>query len=143
MTVDPERATDSRLGNGPAGAPALKISNAVGRVHKALIGRGPTSVKTHIAEDAVICVLEGGFTQAEQTVWEDAGKRAVLEMRLHLQDAMKPAIVDAVEAIVGRRVRSFMSANDPGNNVHAEILVLEPRSATVGLQRDGVADPTE
>jgi uncharacterized protein YbcI len=109
----------------PARSSAMQISNAVGHVHKQLVGRGPTNVRTHIHDDVVVCLLEGGFTQAERTVWENLGEEAVIELRLRLQDAMRRAVVDAVEAILGRRVRSFMSANDPEHDVQAEIMLLD------------------
>lgn len=108
------------------GSRALQISNAVGRVHKQLVGRGPTNVRTHIDHDYVLCLLEGGFTQAEQTMWRHSGEEAVIQVRLRLQRAMRAGILEAVEAIVGRRVKSFMSSNDPPHNLQAELMLLEP-----------------
>src|SRR5947209_3090606 len=102
--------TESKLSDEPdldderAGSRALQISNAIGRVHKEFVGRGPTAVRTHLVDDLVVCVLEGGLTQAERTVWEHAGEPAVWEMRSRLQRAMKQEIVRTVEAIVGRPV---------------------------------------
>ena len=109
----------------PVRSAAMQISNAVGHVHKQLVGRGPTNVRTHINDDVILCLLEGGFTQAERTVWNNLGEEAVIELRLRLQDAMRQAVVEAVETILGRRVRSFMSANDPEQDVQAEILLLD------------------
>jgi uncharacterized protein YbcI len=109
----------------PSSSRALQISNAVGRVHKEFVGRGPTTVRTHIVEDVVVCVLEGGLTRAEQTAWEHEGHAAVRQMRIRLQEAMRPSIVEAIEAIVGRRVKSFMSSNDPELNLQAEVILLD------------------
>jgi uncharacterized protein YbcI len=105
---------------------SLQISNAVGRVHKQLVGRGPSRVRTHISDDLVVCVLEGGFTRAERTLCSHAGKLPVIEIRLRLQDAMKDAIIEAVEEVVGRPVRSFMSSNDPVNDIQSEVMLLAP-----------------
>ena len=121
----------------PGGPPALRIANAVGRLHKELAGRGPTKVRTYIQEDMVACVLEGGLTRAEQTVLEHAGTGPVVEMRLRLQAAMRPSIVEIVEGILGRSVRSFMSANDPGSNLQVETLLLEPQIAGSSAPFDG------
>ena len=71
---------------------------------------------------AAVCFAR---TRAERTVWENLGEEAVIELRLRLQDAMRHAVVQAVEAILGRRVRSFMSANDPEHDVQAEIMLLD------------------
>ena len=109
-----------------AGSRALQISNAIGQVHKEFVDRGPTRVRTHINEDVVVCLLEGGYTQAEDTLRRHAGELAVMDMRLRLQGAMKQAFVGVVEDILGRRVCSVMSANDPGHDVQVEVLLLAP-----------------
>ncbi len=124
-----EADADSERSRERGASLALQISNAVGHVHKQLAGRGPTNVRTHIEEDAIICLLEGGFTRAELTVWQHAGEFAVMEMRQRLQQAMKPLLVEAVEAITDRRVRSLMSCNDPDIDLQAEIILLEPEVA--------------
>jgi uncharacterized protein YbcI len=126
MTAENGLSTNPEPHLEPGRSPALQISNAVGRVHKQLVGRGPTNVRTQIGEDMVVCLLEGGFTQAEQTVWAADGQSAVIELRIHLQEAMRRAIVEIVEAIIGRRVRSFMSASDPDERVQAEVMLLDP-----------------
>jgi uncharacterized protein YbcI len=125
MAVPEEPSSVREAPREPARSPAMQISNAVGHVHKQLVGRGPTNVRTHINDDLVLCLLEGGFTQAERTLWENLGEEAVIELRLRLQDAMRREVVQAVETILGRRERSFMSANDPEHDVQAEIMLLD------------------
>ncbi len=129
MTVPEEPSRVGEVTREPVRSTPMQISNAVGHVHKQLVGRGPTNVRTHINDDVVLCLLEGGFTQAERTVWENLGEAAVIELRLRLQDAMRRAVVEAVETILGRRVRSFMSANDPEHDVQAEIMLLDAADA--------------
>jgi hypothetical protein len=51
------------------------------------------------------------LTRAERTLQSALGDEPVVEMRLQLQAAMRSAIFEAVQAILGREVRSFMSAN--------------------------------
>jgi uncharacterized protein YbcI len=103
----------------------LQISNAIGHIHKELVGRGPEKVRTYIDDDLVVCVLEGGLTQAERTLQSQLGDERVVELRLQLQTAMRSAIVETVETILGREVRSFMSANDPSHDLQAEVILLE------------------
>jgi uncharacterized protein YbcI len=110
----------------PRGPLALQISNAVGHLHKEFLGRGPTKVHTHIDGDLVVCMLEGGLTRGELAVRAHAGDAVAQDMRAHLQDAMRQEVAQAVQAIVGRPVRSSMSCNDPAEDVQLEIVLLAP-----------------
>jgi uncharacterized protein YbcI len=115
----PEEPTPAR-----SGAPSLEISNALARLHKHYVGRGPTNSRTTIDGDMVVCLLEGGYTRAEQTLEENDKGDLVAAGRLGLQDAMREAMIEAVERSMGRRVRSFMSANDLHRNLQVEVFVL-------------------
>lgn len=107
---------------------SLEVSNAISRLHKQFIGRGPTNSRTTIDGDIVVCLLEGGFTVAEQTLSDNDRQELVVAGRVGLQDAMRQAMIEAVQDIVGRRVRSFMSANDLEHNYQTEVFVLWPES---------------
>ena len=120
-----DTATDTAAERQPSHA--IRISNAVVQLHKEYIGRGPAKARTHLEDDLVVCVLEGGFTRAEQTLEERTGHDLVIEMRLQLEGAMKRDIIDALQAIVGRPVRSFMAASDPHQNLEVLIMALSPR----------------
>ncbi|HZE03703.1 MAG TPA: Na-translocating system protein MpsC family protein, partial [Solirubrobacteraceae bacterium] len=98
-------------------------------LHKQFVGRGPTNSRTTIDGDLVVCLLEGGYTRAEQTLTNNNRAELVAAGRVGLQDAMRQAMVSAVERITDRRVLSFMSANDLERNLQAEIFVLEPEVA--------------
>lgn len=115
---------DAEVERSQGGVLGLQISNALGRIHKELVGRGPEKAQTFIDDDLVVCVLEGGLTRAERTLQGQVGDEPVVELRLQLQAAMRAAIVDAVQSILGREVRSFMSANDPAQDLQVEVLVL-------------------
>jgi uncharacterized protein YbcI len=112
-----------------AASRSLELSNAISRLHKQFIGRGPTNSRTTIDGDLVVCLLEGGFTVAEQTLGENDMQELVVAGRVGLQDSMRQAMVGAVEEVTGRRVRSFMSANDLERNLQAEVFVLWPEDA--------------
>ena len=105
-------------------APSLAISNAISRLHKQYVGRGPTNARTTIDGDLVVCLIEGGYTQAEQTLAENDNADVVAAGRLGLQDAMSQAMIAAVETTLGCSVRSFMSANDLRRNLQVEVFVL-------------------
>jgi uncharacterized protein YbcI len=111
---------------GKGGTPSLEISNALARLHKHFVGRGPTNTRTTIDGDLVVCLLEGGYTRAEQTLEANDKDDLVAAGRLGLQDAMREGMIDAVQSSLGRRVHSFMSANDLHRNLQVEVFVLEP-----------------
>jgi uncharacterized protein YbcI len=105
------------------------VSNAIVRIHKQFYGKGPVRARAHISEDVVTVILEGGFTRSEQTLNDHGHEREVLSSRLAMQSAVESEFRTAVEKIMYRSVRSFMSANDPANDLQAEIFVLHPRDA--------------
>jgi uncharacterized protein YbcI len=104
----------------------LEISNAISRLHKDFVGRGPTNSRTTIDGNIVVCLLEGGYTRAEQTLAANDRTDVVHAGRLGLQDAMREAMIAVVEETTGRRVYSFMSANDLQQNLQVEVFVLTP-----------------
>jgi uncharacterized protein YbcI len=115
---------------------SLELSNAISRLHKQFIGRGPTNSRTTLDGDLVVCVLEGGFTRAEQTLSDNDKSELVVAGRVGLQESMRQAMIAAVEEITGRRVRSFMSANDLDQNLQAEIFVLSAENLGNGNPLD-------
>jgi uncharacterized protein YbcI len=127
------------LPEGPGGSPSLEISNAMARLHKQYIGRGPTNSRTTIDGDLVVCLLEGGYTRAEQTLEDNNKGDLVAAARLGLQEAMRQAMVDVVEHVLGRAVRSFMSANDLQRNLQIEVFVLTPAGAAGAADADTAA----
>jgi uncharacterized protein YbcI len=119
-----EDARPEFLAEDPANAPSLEISNAIARLHKEYVGRGPTNTRTTIDGNLVVCLLEGGYTRAEQTLADNDNIDLVAASRLGLQDAMRTAMTAVVEGALGRSVHSFMSANDLERNLSVEIFVL-------------------
>ncbi len=126
--MDDRPAADASPGeHGTSRELPLEISDAVIRLHKQYVGRGPTRVRTYLNDDLVTCVLEGGFTQGERNLQAHGEHALIVENRRLLQGAAKDALVAAVEAILGRRVRAFMSAADPRQEMQVEAFVLAPR----------------
>jgi uncharacterized protein YbcI len=112
------------------GQQLLELANAVVRVHKQLSGKGPTKARAYLQQDLLVVVLEGGFTRGEQTLQAAGHHRELMHTRLAIQHAGEAELRSVVEAILGRRVRSFMSANDPQEGYQAELFVLEPEGQT-------------
>jgi uncharacterized protein YbcI len=119
-----EDAVPQVLSAESGGARSLEISNAMARLHKQYVGRGPTNSRTTIDGDLVVVLLEGGYTRAEQTLEDNDKGDLVAAARLGLQDAMRQAMIEVVQEVVGRTVRSFMSANDLRRNLQVEVFVL-------------------
>ena len=126
-------------GTPPTGSRALDVSNLVARLHKHYIGRGPTNVRTSIDGDLVVVLLEGGYTQAEQTLEANDRADLVSAGRLGLQEAMKEALVRGIRDVLEREVVSFMSANDLDRNLSVEVFVLAPDDGVSGSGMTGVS----
>ncbi len=106
-------------------SPLLEISNAMVGIHKRTFGRGPTKARTSVTGDLVVCLLEGGFTRAEETLAQSGHVDSVVQTRLRLHALAEEEMIATVEQIVGRTVRSVMSASRPDQDVQIEAFVLE------------------
>src|SRR3954452_6030591 len=97
-------------------------------LHKEQFGRGPTRSRSHFAgEDTLVCVLEEALLPAEQALVEMNQHDRVQQARLFFQMATRGKFIDAVEAIIGRKVVAFSSATDADAAVVWEIYNFEPR----------------
>ena len=109
------------------GLELLEITNAIVRIHKQLLGRGPTRVRAEYAgPDTLVATIEDSLTVAERTMMALGEHHSVREMRRLLERASDPALVETVERISGRRVRAFVSGTDPHHDVSSEVFYLEP-----------------
>ncbi|HEX3911606.1 MAG TPA: Na-translocating system protein MpsC family protein [Solirubrobacteraceae bacterium] len=118
------------------GAPASErgqmlsdIANAVVRIHKQFYGKGPVKARAHLSQDVLTVILEGGFTRGEQTLQDHGHSQEVVRSRLAMQSSVEDEFRAAIETTLYRSVRSFMSANDPSNDMQAEIFVLRPQGS--------------
>jgi uncharacterized protein YbcI len=105
---------------------AAAISRELVSLHKQFYGRGPVRARTHLVDDTVLCVLEGGFTVVERTLIEVGRAAAVHDMRTSFQAAMRTAVV---ESALARRVRAYLSQVHTDPDVAIELFLLEPESA--------------
>src|SRR3954447_7494361 len=110
----------------PATGPlAADISNIVVRLFREHFGKGPTQAKTILHEDVVVCVLRGGFTQAEKTLYNAGRADIVDEGRRAMQDVFEREMCAHVERLTGRRVEAFLSANHHDPDASVEVFLLE------------------
>jgi uncharacterized protein YbcI len=105
---------------------AAAISRAMTTLHRERYGRGPNTVRTVIGHDHVICFLEDVYTPGERTLIDAGELEPVMEMRRAFQRAMKEPFTDAIEEIMGRTVRAFLSQTHIEPDISCEIFVLEP-----------------
>ncbi len=106
----------------------VEISNACVRLHKRFYGKGPVRARADLWGDVLTVVLEGGFTRAEQTLQERGHAQEVVDARLAMQSSIEGEIRAAVETILARPVRSYMSATDPGERLQVEVFLLQSLS---------------
>ncbi len=116
------------------GALNAAISNAVVRLLRENVGKGPNKAHTIHNEKIVLCVFENTMTRAEQTLAEHGKEDYVLGMRHAFQNTMEKKLTAAVEALTRRKVVAFMSANHVDPDLAAEVFVLdEPVAADAEL----------
>ena len=106
-------------------------------------GEGPSRCRTYLHPELVIVVLGGGYSAAEQTLFEAGKWYEVRQARLMWQDSMQARFVDAIEELTGREVAAFMSANRQGPDLAVEMFVLEAEHASLkaGPSRDPRSAP--
>jgi uncharacterized protein YbcI len=114
--------------SGASGQPdtvRARISRNMVSLLKEFYGRGPIKAKTYYTEDVVLVVLSGGFSQAEATLLAAGQGTAVTNQRTVFQEVMRGRFSEKIEEITGRKVISFMSANDQRSDVTAQLFLLE------------------
>jgi uncharacterized protein YbcI len=122
-----------------AGSKSAAISNLTVRLMSQYTGRGPTRARTFIHDDMVTVVLQDTLTKGELTLLEHDHAQTVLATRKTFQDVMGPALVKGVEALTGRKVLAFLSANhvDPDIAVETFMLAPAPDSSPSAAADDG------
>lgn len=108
-----------------AGTTLAAISDGMVKLHKNTCGRGPTSARCFASGDTIVCLLQGGFTQAEQTLIESGDLAAVYDQRESLYRVMKPKGMEFVSDLLGRRVTAMTMAADPANDLETAVFVLD------------------
>jgi uncharacterized protein YbcI len=103
-----------------------QISTGLVQLHSRYYGKGPTKAKTHMVDDAVVCILRGGFTTVERTLLDTGEVESVYQMRRSFQQAMEEDFRRIVEEATGRKVIAYMSSINVEPDLAVELFVLEP-----------------
>ena len=117
-----------------------QLSNAVVALFKQYFGRGPTSCRTYLEPNLVMFVLAGGYTPAEQTLFEAGKWYEVRQARIAWQDSMEVRFIDTIERLTHRTVKAFLSANRQDAELTIELFVLEPDTARLTLTVSAPSD---
>jgi uncharacterized protein YbcI len=102
------------------------ISEGMVALLKEFYGRGPSRVKSYYEDDLVVCLLRGGFSRVEQTLFEGGRGQAVIQQRMEFQDLMRARFEDVIRETTGRRVIGFMSGNQQDPDIMCEVFILAP-----------------
>jgi uncharacterized protein YbcI len=104
-----------------------ELTNAMVRLYKELLGRGPTKARTEYAgPDTLIATIENSLMPWERTMIGLGEDQKVREIRMFFQHSSEPEFRETVEAITGRKVRAFVSGTDTARDVSSEVFYLEP-----------------
>lgn len=110
------------------GAPLLAaLSKEMVTIFREFLGKGPERCKSYWAgSDILMVLLGGGYSTAEQTLYDAGRGAAVRDSRLALQETLAKRLKDTVEELTDRSVVAFLSASHQDPDLSAEIFVLEP-----------------
>lgn len=119
------------------------INDLVVRALQEYTGRGAMRARTVLGADTVMVLLEDTLTRGERTLLEHGRTDEVLALRRTFQEVMGGELRAGVEALTGRRVVAFMSANHVEPDLAAEIFVLGESLATAAGPDRPSAGPDE
>ena len=108
------------------GAKSAAISNLTVRLLSQYTGRGPTKARTLFNTDMVTVVLRDTLTKGEITLLHKGHREKVLDTRKTFQEVMGDELTAGVEAVTGRKVLAFLSANHVEPDIAVETFILVP-----------------
>src|SRR3954453_14765259 len=118
--------------DGSGGTPSAQISKLAEisremvRLYKSQFGRGPTRARSDFAgPDLIVCTLEDSLTPAEKRMAELGEHQRLRDLRLFFQHATEEQFCEAIERILERKVRAFISGLDTHQDVAAELFYLD------------------
>lgn len=136
QTPDPAELIEAGKGDAEvagSGSMRASLANAMVGLKAKYYGRGPDKAKAYIADNHVFVVMEGGLTQAEETMLADGKQGEVRAFRLSFEETMRDAATRAVAEITGRPVLAYHSqiVFDPPHALEWFVLSDEPEAADV------------
>lgn len=104
----------------------VTLCNGVVGLLREFAGRGPSMCKAHWGgPDLIVVLLRGGFTTAEQTLYEAGQGMAVRDSQHALSDVLEAKMTELVQNTTHRKVQAFMSASHQAPDLRALLFVLE------------------
>jgi uncharacterized protein YbcI len=103
------------------------ISNAMVRIQREYLGRGPTKARALMRDNVIVVLMQDTLTKAERSLVADGKQEDVMRVRHSFQRTMRADVVAAVEELTGRSVIAFMSDTHVDPDLACEIFVLEPQ----------------
>ena len=126
--ADSRAMPDGKSSLGRDGETLDELTRELVSLLKQFYGKGPTKARTEwVGDDALVCLMGGGFTAAEQTLYEAGRADAVQDVRHAFQLAMEDRLREMVQQVTGRNVVAFLSAQHQRPDLIVEMFVLEPR----------------
>ena len=106
-----------------------EVARGLASLHTEYYGKGPATARAYMVDDALVCLLEGGFTTVEETLIADDNAQAVESIRRSFQNAMDQPFRDVVETATARKVVAYMSQIHTGPDLAVELFLLEQGGA--------------
>lgn len=108
-------------------APLAALSRGLVQLLRHRAGRGPTQAKAFWAgDDALLALFGGGYTKAEQTLWNQGRSDTAVAYRHAVLGALEDDMRAVVEAAVDRPVIAVMATAHHDPDVMAVVFLLEP-----------------
>jgi uncharacterized protein YbcI len=123
-----------------SGEQLAAISREMMRLKARHYGKGPVEAKSYSNDDFIFSVLKGGLTPVERTLSNSGRQDLVREVRLAFQAEMGHSFKEAVETIVGRRVKGYESQIIFDPDYVVEIFLLGERFDDPAAKNVGGAD---
>lgn len=105
----------------------VAVSDAMVKLFRDFLGKGPERCKTYWASsDLLVVLLGGGYTIAEQTLYDAGHGNTVQDARHALQMTLEQRSTELVEDLTARRVVAFLSASHQDPDLSAELFLFSP-----------------
>jgi uncharacterized protein YbcI len=109
-----------------AGGPLLAaISNELVRLFRTHFGRGPTTTRTVVIEDMVVCRMSDPFTTTERTLISLGRLDEVAQLRRAVREELKDEYAAVIERLTRRKVVGHVSGVHADPDVCVEIFFLD------------------
>lgn len=105
------------------------------RFHREVVGRGPDQVSASLKGCTAVIHLKGVLTTAERHLVDANGQASegvemVRAMRSQIVRHVRPLILEALAAAIGRRATSFFHDLAPTSNEEVFVVIFSPDRET-------------